>query len=446
MEQNKELLARRDRAVAHGVARLNDLTVARASGAELTDHEGNRILDFAGGIGTVNSGHCPPEVVAAIREQAGKLVHTCFHVATYEPYVAVCEELVRLFPHHLADGKGKGETRAMLVNSGAEAVENAIKIARIATGRPAVICFTEAFHGRTLLGLSLTSKVGYKKGAGPFAPEVYRLPFPNEYRYGDGLPHGRFVHRELERLEDAFVNTVPAERVGSIIVEVVQGEGGFVPIPAEYLRGLRRICDENGIVLILDEVQSGFCRTGRWAAYEHYDVKPDLSTWAKSIASGMPLAAVVGKAELMDAPAPGLLGGTYGGNPVSCAAALATIRLMRDKDLCTRAKAIGERIFARFRAIQSRCSLVGDVRGLGAMCAMEFVHDANPHHPATAVAKAVIQGAGKRGLLLISAGAYSNIIRVLAPLVISDAELERGLGILEEEVLRATTAATPSNV
>jgi 4-aminobutyrate aminotransferase/(S)-3-amino-2-methylpropionate transaminase len=437
MEKNEELLARRDRAVAHGVARLNDLVVESGGGALLCDAAGREVLDFAGGIGTLNAGHCPPRVVAAIQEQAQKLLHTCFHVATYEPYVALCEELVRRFPHG-------PETRAMLVNSGAEAVENAIKIARLATGRPAVLCFTEAFHGRTLLGLTLTSKVGYKKGAGPFAPEVYRLPYPNHYRYNDGLSLERFVARELERIEDAFVNTVPAERLAAIIIEVIQGEGGFVTAPAAYLRGLRRICDEQGILLILDEVQSGFCRTGRWASYEHFGITPDLSTWAKSLASGLPLAAVVGRAHLMDAPAPGQLGGTFGGNPVACAAALATIETMDELDLCARAEALGLRMLARFHALQERCALIGDVRGLGAMCAMEFVHDRNPHHPATALVKEIIRGALARGLLLISAGSYSNIIRVLAPLVITDAELERGLDILEEEVLRATGAEAPA--
>ena len=437
MEKNEELLARRDRAVAHGVARLNDLVVESGSGAALLDAAGREVIDFAGGIGTLNAGHCPPLVVAAIQEQAQRLLHTCFHVATYEPYVALCEELVRRFPHG-------AETRAMLVNSGAEAVENAVKIARLATGRPAVLCFTEAFHGRTLLGLTLTSKVGYKKGAGPFAPEVYRLPYPNHYRYNDGLSLERFVARELERLEDAFVNTVPAERLAAIIIEVIQGEGGFVTAPAAYLRGLRRICDEQGILLILDEVQSGFCRTGRWASYEHFGITPDVSTWAKSLASGLPLAAVVGRAHLMDAPAPGQLGGTYGGNPVACAAALATIRTMEELDLCARARVIGERMLARFRSLQERCPLVGDVRGLGAMCAMELVHDGNPHHPATAAVKEVIRGALQRGLLLISAGSYSNIIRVLAPLVITDGELERGLDILEDEVLRVTGASSPA--
>jgi 4-aminobutyrate aminotransferase/(S)-3-amino-2-methylpropionate transaminase len=437
MDQNEDLLARRDRAVAHGVARLNDLVVGSARGATLSDLSGRTVIDFAGGIGTLNAGHCPPRVVAAIQAQAEKLLHTCFHVATYEGYVALCEKLVRRFPHG-------PETRAMLVNSGAEAVENAVKIARLATGRPAVICFTEAFHGRTLLGLTLTSKVGYKKGAGPFAPEVYRLPYPNYYRYNDGLSQERFVARELERLEDAFVNTVPAERVCTIIIEVIQGEGGFVTAPAAYLRGLRRICDEHGILLTLDEVQSGFCRTGRWAAYEHFGLEPDLSTWAKSMGSGLPIAAVIGRAHLMDAPAPGQLGGTYGGNPVACAAALATLATMEELDLCARAEAVGAQLLARFRGLQQRCPLIGDVRGLGAMCAMEFVHDRNAHHPATAVVKEILRGALAQGLLLISAGSYSNIIRVLAPLVISDAELERGLAILEAEVLRVAGAQSPA--
>jgi 4-aminobutyrate aminotransferase/(S)-3-amino-2-methylpropionate transaminase len=359
-------------------------------------------------------------------------------VTANEPYIELAERLNALAP-------GDHEKKTMFANSGAEAVENAVKIARKHTGRAGIVVFDHAFHGRTLMAMSLTAKVmPYKQGMGPFAPEVYRLPFPNAYRYGDGLSHERFVHRELERLEDAFVNTVPAERVCAIIVEVVQGEGGFVPIPPEYLRGLRRICDENGIVLILDEVQSGFCRTGRWAAYEHYGVTPDLSTWAKSMGSGLPISAVLGKQNLMDAPAPGQLGGTYGGNPVACAAALATIRVMEEQGLAERAAAIGARILERFRAIQARCPLVGDVRGLGAMCALELVHDGNPHHPATAVTKAILQGALARGLLLISAGAYSNVIRVLAPLVVRDDELERGLDILEDEVLRATRAVQPA--
>ena len=430
MDKNEELLARRERVVARGVGRMNDVVAVRAAGAVITDAEGHELIDFAGGIGVLNAGHCPPEVVAAVRDQAGELLHTCIHVATYEPYVALCEELTQLLPH--------GEsTKAMLVNSGAEAVENAVKIARLATGRPALLCYTEAFHGRTLLGLTLTSKVGYKQGAGPFAPEVYRLPFPNRYRYGDGLSEQAFLEREIQHLEDAFTHTIPAERVAAILIEPVQGEGGFVPAPAGYLAALRETCDRHGIVLIFDEVQSGFCRTGRWAAYQHAGVTPDLSTWAKSLGSGLPISAVVGRADLMDAPPPGKLGGTYGGNPVACAAALATIRLMRDLDLNARARVVGERLQAAFRTLQERCPAVGDVRGLGAMCAMEFVHHGDPHQPAGDLVADIVRGCRVRGLLILPTGAHANIIRILAPLVIRDDELERGLAILTDEVLRA---------
>ncbi len=269
---------------------VTSATVATAQGSILVDGTGQELIDFASGIGVMTAGHCQPSVVEAIHQQAEKLLHACIHVATYEPYVALCEKLAELLPH--------GEqTKVMLVNSGAEAVENAIKIARQATNRPAVMCYTEGFHGRTLMAMSLTSKYGYKIGCGPYAPEIYRLPFPNHYRYGDGLSELAFVERELCRFRDSLVNTVAAEQVAAVILEVVQGEGGFVQVPAEYLRGLRRICDEHGILLILDEVQSGFCRTGRWAAYDHFGVVPDISTWAKAMGGGLPIGAVVGKAQ-----------------------------------------------------------------------------------------------------------------------------------------------------
>ncbi len=440
MDRNEELLRRRERVVARGVARMNDAVAATARGAKITDLEGRELIDFAGGIGTLNAGHCPEAVVRAIQEQAEKLLHTCIHVTTYEPYVALCEKLVELFPHG-------DETRAMLVNSGAEAVENAIKIARLATGRPALLCFTEAFHGRTLLGLTLTSKTGYKKGAGPFAPEVYRLPFPNYYRYNDGLSREEFVKREIQRLEESFVNTIPAERVAAVLIEPVQGEGGFAPAPAEYLRALRRICDEHGMLLIVDEVQSGFGRTGRWAAYEHAGITPDLSTWAKSLGSGMPISAVVGRREFMDAPAPGQLGGTYGGNPVACAAALASIQTMEELDLNRRAEEIGAKILARFQSLKERCSSIGDARGVGAMCALEFVHDDDPHRPAGELVGRIVRACFERGVLVIPAGSYGNVIRILAPLVIPDGELERGLDVLEEEILRVagTPETTPTS-
>jgi len=434
MHRGQELLERRAAVVPRGIPRIGGVTVASARGALLRDLDGRELLDFAGGIGVMNAGHCREEVVAAIREQAGRLLHTCIHVATYEPYVALCEKLAALLPH--------GEhTKVMLVNSGAEAVENAIKIARQATGRPAVLCYTDAFHGRTLLGMSLSSKVGYKRGCGPFAPEVYRLPFPNFYRDGGGLEGAAFVERELARLRDALGRLVAPEDLAAVLIEPVQGEGGFVPAPEGYLQGLRRICDEHGILLVLDEVQTGFLRTGRWAAYEHYGIVPDLSVWAKSMGGGLPIGAVVGRAELMDRARPGTIGGTYGGNPVACAAALATIRLMEEEGLASRAEAIGRRVFERFQALQARCPAVGDVRGLGAMVAMELVEDGDPARPATRLVAEVLAACEERGLLVLAAGAHANVIRVLAPLVIEGEELERGLDILEEEVLRRAAPA-----
>ena len=426
--ESRKMLDRRDAVVARGLARLNDVAVASGSGARLTDADGRSLIDLAGGIGVLNTGHCPEAVVRAVSEQAARLMHTCIHVATYEPYIELCETLVRLLPH--------GEsTKVMLVNSGAEAVENAVKIARHHTRRPAVLCFSGAFHGRTLLCLTLTSKVAYKKGAGPYAPEVYRLPYPNYYRYGGGLSTKAFVERALGQVEAAFVELVPAEQVAAVVIEPVQGEGGIVPAPPGYLKGLREICDRHGIVLIIDEVQTGFCRTGRWAAYEHHGVVPDLSTWAKSMGGGMPISAVLGRAEVMDAPPPGTLGGTYGGNPVSCAAALAAIRMLEEMDLNARAVEIGERICRRFESIRDRCNKVGDVRGLGAMMAMEFCHDRDPGRPAPELAAEVISGCIREGVLVIGAGSHKNVLRVLCPLVISDEDLEVGLDVIERQVL-----------
>jgi 4-aminobutyrate aminotransferase/(S)-3-amino-2-methylpropionate transaminase len=357
-------------------------------------------------------------------------LHTCIHIATYEPYVALCEKLAALLPHG-------DRTKVMLVNSGAEAVENAIKIARQATNRPAVICYTEGFHGRTLMAMSLTSKYGYKIGCGPYAPEIYRLPFPNLYRYGDGMSEAMFVERELGRFRDSLDNSVAAEQVAAVILEPVQGEGGFIPVPPGYLRGLRKICDEHGIMLILDEVQSGFCRTGKWAAFEHYGVVPDISAWAKSMGGGLPIGAVIGKADVMDGARPGTIGGTYAGNPVACAASLETIRLMEQLELGPRANAIGQRVTERFQALQQRFpSWIGDVRGLGAMIAVELVTNGDVHQPATELVGEVLSGCVSRGLLIIGAGIYGNVIRFLAPLVISDEQLDRGLDIIEDEVAK----------
>ena len=431
MSKSQSLIERRRAVVARGVGQFaGETSVATASGARLVDADGRTLIDFAGGIGVMNVGHCDPRVVAAITEQATRLIHSCIHVATYEPYVALCEKLVELLPHG-------GPTKAALFNSGSEAVENAVKIARQATGRPAVLCYTEAFHGRTMMSMTLTSKTAYKIGCGPFAPEVYRLPYPNHFRDGDGLSLDDFVAREMARLERAFVNVVSAEHVAAIIIETVLGEGGFMPAPAGYLRGLRDTCDRHGILLICDEVQSGFCRTGRWAAYEHAGVVPDLSTWAKSMGGGMPISAVLGKADVIDAAQPGTIGGTYGGNPVACAAALATIETMQALDLNERATRIGATVRARFEQLAERCDLVGEVRGLGAMIALELCHGRDPARPARAAMTAVTRMCLEKGVLVLPAGPHGNVMRILCPLVIDDADLERGLTVIEEAVLAA---------
>jgi len=432
--KSQELLSRRSAVVPRGVAQFNFATAESARGAVIIDSDGNELIDLAGGLGAITIGHCNDAVVRAIQCQAEQLLHTCIHVATYEPYLAVCEKLAALLPH------GR-QTKVMLVNTGIEAVENAIKIARQATGRQAVIVYTEGFHGRTLLGMTLTSKVGYKFGCGPFAPEVYRLAYPNHYRYGDGLSLPMFVERELRRLRQFLVHTVHPDQVAAILIEPIQGEGGFVPAPVEYLRALRAVCDEHGILLIADEVQTGFCRTGKWAAYEHAGIVPDLSVWAKAMAGGLPLGAVIGKAEVMDAASPGTLGGTFGGNPVSCAAALAAIRFMEEADLNKRAETIGRHIGDRFLALQRKCPAVGDVRGVGAMMAIELVEQGDVHRPATALVGQVVKACLARGVLILPAGSYANVIRILAPLVISDEQLDRGLTVVEEELLRLAGAA-----
>jgi len=433
MAKGSDLIARRERVVCPGVGRISTMTAVSARGAIITDADGREFIDFASGIGVMNVGHCDEEVVRAIRAQAGELLHTCFHVATYEPYVALCEKLVELFPH--------GErTKAMLVNTGAEAVENSIKIARQATGRPAVICFTGAFHGRTMLASTLTSKVGYKTGCGPYMPEVYRMPYPTR-RPGEDASDEQVAQRALDRLRAAFQDTIAPEQVAAIIIEPIQGEGGFHVAPAAYLRGLRDLCDRHGIVLIFDEVQSGFCRTGRWAGYEHSGVTPDLSPWAKAMGGGMPIACVIGNADVMDKVTPGTLGGTYGGNPVSCAAALAAISRMEQLDLNARATAIGVMIRERFSAMAEQTEAIVDIRGLGAMMAMEFCEDGDTARPAGALVRKIMDDCRENGLLIIAAGVGGNVIRTLTPLVIPDEVLSRGLDILESAVLRHAGSA-----
>jgi 4-aminobutyrate aminotransferase/(S)-3-amino-2-methylpropionate transaminase len=408
---------------------FNTATVQHAKGAIITDVDGRELIDFAGGIGVVNAGHCPEPVVEAIREQAGKYLHTSFNVVTYEPYIKLCEELAEILPH--------GEkTKAMLISTGAEAVENAIKIARQATKRPAVLCFTEAYHGRTLMAMSLTSKVNYKSSSGPFAPEVYRIPFPNFYKYHGTREMEEFVETELARLRDSAHSMVDINSVAAIIIEPIQGEGGFNPVPQKYLEGLRSFCDEHGVLLIMDEIQSGFCRTGHWASWQHYKVQPDLSTYAKSLGSGLPIAAVLGRAEIMDAAGPGTIGGTYIGSPVCCAAALATIQYMKDINLNERAVHIGKMVTERMEKLQKEISDIGDIRGIGAMIGIEFVKDNDPGKPNSELCDKIVKGCAAEGLILLSAGTFKNVIRILSPLVITDEQLKQGLDILEGQIMK----------
>lgn len=425
--RSEELLERRKNIIPRGIGVFNTATAEYAHGAIIRDADGRELIDFAGGIGVVNAGHCPEPVVKAIQEQASKYIHTSFNVVTYEPYLELCETLVELLPH--------GEkTKAMLVSTGAEAVENAVKIARQATGKQGILCFTDAFHGRTMMAMSLTSKINYKLGCGPFAPEVYRLPYPNFYRYGNGMTMEEFVDLELKKLDDCIHNRVAAEQLAAVIIEPVLGEGGFYPVPQKYLEGLRKFCTKNNILLIIDEIQSGFGRTGNWSCWQEYNVQPDISTYAKSLASGMPLAAVVGRAEIMDAALPGTIGGTYIGNPVCCAAALATIKLIKSENLNERAKEIGRIIEHEFNKLKSIHPEIGDVRGIGAMRALEFVIDGDPRNPNGALCDHIIKACAEAGLILISAGTFKNVLRILCPLVITNEQLQKGLAILEEQI------------
>lgn len=398
----KQLWQDRADLVSSGTAAYTDVVIERALNATLWDVDGKEYVDFAGGIGTLNVGHCHPKVVAALREQAGKLLHTSFHVCAYPGYMEVCRKLVDLVP-------GKGKKKALLLNSGSEAVENAVKFARAFTKRRAVVSFGNAFHGRTLLCLSLDQKHRpLKTGLGPFAPEVYHADL------------------DLDRLEEFFVRHCAAEEIAAFIIEPVQGEGGFIPCPPGFLKALRDICTKNGIVLIIDEVQTGFGRTGKMWAMDHEGIVPDLVTIGKSLAAGMPLSAVVGKAEIMDSVATGAVGGTYGGNPMSCAAALAVFEIFQEENLVQRAVRIGTVVKKRFDAFKGP---VVDSRGVGAMRAVEL------DLPAPKV-KELLHKAQDLGLIAIKAGPKDNVVRTLMPLTIGEAELERGLDILEECLIK----------
>jgi 4-aminobutyrate aminotransferase/(S)-3-amino-2-methylpropionate transaminase len=416
---SEALRAKRDRYVARGVS-IAPIFAARAHGARLTDADGREYIDFAGGIGVLNLGHTPEAVVEAIAQQAAELIHACFPVAAYEPYLEVCRMLSDLAP-------GTGEKKAVLINSGAEAVENAVKIARYHTGRPAVITFDRGFHGRTLLAMSLTSKLVYKRGMGPFAPEIYRAPAPYPYR-------GIDTADALEALDWMFKAAVDPASVACVILEPIQGEGGFTVMPAEFIQGLKARCEEHGILYIDDEVQAGMGRTGTLWGIEHSGVVPDLVTVGKSLASGMPLAGVIGSTEVMDSVHPGGLGSTYGGNPVACAAAVESLKAISDADFLARAVEVGERIHARLNDMASRHRAIGEVRGIGPMAAIELVKDRDTREPGADIAAATVTAALDRGLVILKTGIYDNVIRILVPIAAPDEDLEAGLDRLEESL------------
>ena len=423
---NQELMAMREEHVPKGPFNVTPLFVEKAKGAVIYDVEGRELIDFAGGIGVMNIGHCHPKVVAAIKDQAEKYTHTCFHVVMYEPYVKLAERLCILTP-------GSFSKMAMFANSGAEAVENAVKIARYYTKRPAVIAFENAFHGRTLLTMSLTSKVmPYKLGFGPFAPEIYRMPYAYCYRCPFGLKYPGCDVACADYLKEFFVGNVAAESTAALVVEPIMGEGGFITPPPEYFPKLIKICNDNGIVFIADEVQTGIGRTGKMFAMEHWEVEPDLVTVAKSLAAGMPLSAVVGKHEMMDAPHIGGLGGTYSGNPVCCRAALAVLDIFEEENLLQKAETLGNGLRKHFDALQQQFEIIGDVRGKGPMLALELVKDREAKEPAADEARELVKFCYEKGLILLSCGNFSNVIRTLMPLVITDEQLEKGLAIMEE--------------
>ena len=416
---SEALRTKRDRYVARGVS-IAPIFAAHAHGARLVDADGREYIDFAGGIGVLNLGHTPDAVVEAIQQQAGELIHACFPVAAYEPYLEVCRMLSELAP-------GTHAKKAVLINSGAEAVENAVKIARYHTGRPAVITFDRGFHGRTLLAMSLTSKLVYKRGMGPFAPEIYRAPAPYPYR-------GISTKDALDELDWMFKAAVDPASVACVILEPIQGEGGFTVMPADFILGLKARCEEHGILYIDDEVQAGMGRTGTLWGIEHAGVVPDLVTVGKSLASGMPLAGVIGSAEIMDSVHPGGLGSTYGGNPVACAAAVESLKAISDPQFLARAVEVGERIHARLNEMASRHPAIGEVRGIGPMAAIELVKDAGTREPGADIAAAAVAAALDRGLIILKTGIYDNVIRILVPIAAPDEDLDAGLDRLEESL------------
>ena len=424
---NAALMARRRAALPTGLGQTYEVFAERAEGAEIWDVEGKRYIDFAGGIAVLNTGHRHPKIIEAVKAQLDQYHHTCFQVLAYEPYLELAERLIEKTPGDFAK-------KAFLLSTGAEAVENAVKIARAATGRQAVIAFGGGFHGRTLLGMALTGKVApYKAGFGPFPAEIYHAEYPNAL-------HGVSVADSLRSIEHVFKYDVEAQRVAAIILEPVQGEGGFYVAPPEFAQALRALCDKHGIVLIADEVQTGAGRTGTWLACEQWGVAPDLVTMAKSMAGGFPISAVIGKAELMDKPLPGGLGGTYAGSPLACAAALAVLDVFEQEDLLTRSRDVGARLTGALRTLAGQHMEIQDVRGLGAMVAIELFKDGDHGQPDADLTRRVCTEALQRGLVLLSCGLYANVIRILVPLTASDALLDEGLAVLGEALAAAKAA------
>jgi 4-aminobutyrate aminotransferase/(S)-3-amino-2-methylpropionate transaminase len=423
--KSKALAERRTAAVPRGLSHATPVYVAKAEDAWLEDVDGNRYIDFAGGIGCLNVGHRQEPVLSAVRDQLDKFLHTCVQVTAYENYVRLAERMNQVAP-------GKSPKKTFFVNSGAEAVENAVKIARAHTGRSGILAFEDAFHGRTMMSLALTSKTHpYKAGFGPLPGEVYRIPYAYCYRCSYSLKYPSCDLFCARHLEDTFKRVVASEDVAAVIAEPVLGEGGFVAPPPEFFRILMDICHRHGVLFIADEVQSGFGRTGKLFACEHYGIEPDIMITAKSLGGGLPLAGITGRAEIMDAPGPGGLGGTFAGNPLSCAAALAVLDLFEQRDLLTRANELGNRFQKRAREWQKRWSIIGDVRGLGGMQALELVKSPETREPAPEETKQITQYCYEHGLITITAGSYGNVIRILVPLVATDAQMDEGLDVLE---------------
>ncbi|PYS95870.1 MAG: 4-aminobutyrate--2-oxoglutarate transaminase [Acidobacteria bacterium] len=438
--RSQELMKARQAAIPRGPYNMTPIAIARGEGAILEDVDGNRYIDFAGGIGVLNTGHAPRSVVQAVQQQAEKFLHSCFHVTMNEPYIRLAETMNRITP-------GAFAKKTFFVNSGAEGVENAVKVARNYTKRGGIICYEDAFHGRTLLAMSLTSKVQpYKDHFGPYAPEIHRMPYSYCYRCPWGKKYPGCNIECATFLEDFFKRYVDPSTVAALLVEPILGEGGFVMPPQEYYPILVNICRKYGILVIADEVQTGFGRTGKMFACEHWGIEPDILVASKSIAAGMPLASVTGRAEIMDAPIPGALGGTFGGNPVSCAAALASIEILEKQNLMEKAVKIGEKVRDRFEGLWKKCAFVGNVRGAGAMRAIEFVKDRGTKEPAKELVGRIMQICHERGLVVINAGTYGNVIRTLMPLAITEEQLEEGLDVLEGAILEAAQALQPAPV